>query len=422
MTLLTKCALLGVVFVDLMGQGLFFPIVNTLVMDPGTGFLPKGTSEATRHISYGLVIGSFFLAWFFGAPYISRLSDVFGRRRTILFCLAGTFAGYVLTIVALSVDSLTLLIVGRVVTGFTAGNQPIAQAALIDGSVDEADRGRNMGHFITGSSLALVGGPLIGGIFSDPAILGPIASLKLPFYVALALVAAAGLLIVFGYRDVRKTETAGYRFRAFELIDVLLKVRRYPLVMRALAVLLFFHLANITFYVFISNYMASEFGFRTLGTSMVMAVIGVALAVSSGLLVVPAQRRFTKITIIGFTHLVWAACAVAIALSGSAIFAFVMIFCFYFAFGIAYPTMLSVFAATVGPDEQGWVMGITIAAFTAVGGVMSLLGGYLAGINIDLPFAVVSGAALIGIGVMLIVWRHPSMDRINRRVGAASGA
>ena len=38
---------------------------------------------------------------------------------------------YVITIVALSMDSLWLLIMGRAITGFTAGNQPIAQAAMI---------------------------------------------------------------------------------------------------------------------------------------------------------------------------------------------------------------------------------------------------------------------------------------------------
>ena len=139
-----KIALLFVVFVDLLGQGLVFPIINALIMEPGSGFLPADASDATRHSNYGLVIGIFFLLWFLGAPYISKLSDVIGRKNAILICLFGALSGYVITIVALHQSSLWLLILGRGITGLTAGNQPIAQAAMIDVSVDDADRARNV--------------------------------------------------------------------------------------------------------------------------------------------------------------------------------------------------------------------------------------------------------------------------------------
>ena len=55
------------VFVDLLGQGLVFPIINALIMESDSSFLPNGTSDATRHLYYGLVIGAFFLCWFLAA-------------------------------------------------------------------------------------------------------------------------------------------------------------------------------------------------------------------------------------------------------------------------------------------------------------------------------------------------------------------
>lgn len=57
MMALAKFALLAVVFVDLIGQRLVFPIINTLMMDPQQSFLPASTPEATRQFNYGLVIG-----------------------------------------------------------------------------------------------------------------------------------------------------------------------------------------------------------------------------------------------------------------------------------------------------------------------------------------------------------------------------
>ncbi|MEM7461129.1 MAG: MFS transporter [Pseudomonadota bacterium] len=411
MSTLAKIALLFVVFIDIIGQGLVFPIINTLIMEPTSGFLPSNASDATRHLNYGLVIGIFFLSWFIGAPYISKLSDVIGRKPAILICLFGALAGYAITIVSLYTESLILLILGRAITGFTAGNQPIAQAAMIDGSTDETDRARNMGYIITGVSFGLVGGPIIGGFLSDPTIVGSIASLKLPFFAAFALVVIAILLVVFAFTDSRQQRDP-FVFRPFEVFEILWRVSKFPLVIRICMVFVFFHIANVTFYIFIENYMTSRFGFETFGNSMVMLVIGFALAFSSTFLVTPTLARFSKQTVILANFVVWGLCGAAIILIPYAWMCFIPIFCFYFIFGVSYPTFLSMFSASVSDEEQGWVMGITIAMFTMVGGIMSLLGGELMSIDIYLPFYIVVAATVIGVLVMSIVWNKPEIHEL----------
>ncbi len=115
MSSLAKFALLAVVFVDLIGQGLVFPIINELVMDPKLVFFPVSSSDATRHYDYGLVIGIFFLAWFLGAVYIAKLSDTIGRKNAIMICLFGALVGYLITIASLFMDSLWMLILGRAI-------------------------------------------------------------------------------------------------------------------------------------------------------------------------------------------------------------------------------------------------------------------------------------------------------------------
>ena len=62
-------------FVDLIVPGLVFPIINSLIMEPTGDFLPKSAPDAVRHVDYGLVIGSFFLAWFLGVVYVAKLSN-----------------------------------------------------------------------------------------------------------------------------------------------------------------------------------------------------------------------------------------------------------------------------------------------------------------------------------------------------------
>ena len=419
MSYLAKVTMLFVVFVDLLGQGLVFPIINSLVMEPSTSMLPQDTSEAMRHFNYGLIIGVFFLCWFFGAPYISKLSDVIGRKNAILICLFGALAGYALTIAALYMSSFVMLILGRAITGLTAGNQPIAQAAMVDGSVDEEDRNRNMGYIITGVSFGLVGGPIIGGFLSDPIILGSLASIKLPFYASFVLVAIAIFLVLFFFKDQhdKVAERQPFVFRPAEIFESLWLIRNYPVVVRLTAVFFFFHIANLSFYIFVDNYLTSRFGYGTFGGSMVMLTIGAALAFSSTFLVVPAQKRFSKEAILGTTFVVWAVSAAAFVASPIAILTFIPIFCFYFIFGIAYPTFLGLYSAAVNDEEQGWIMGVTIAVFTLIAGVISLIGGELIGLDLDIPFYGVIVAALIALLVMFLAWNKPEIKALTRKSG-----
>ncbi|MES0883065.1 MFS transporter [Roseibium sp. SCP14] len=419
MPFLAKVTMLFVVFVDLLGQGLVFPIINSLIMEPSTSMLPRDTTDAVRHFNYGLIIGVFFLCWFFGAPYISKLSDVIGRKNAILICLFGALGGYALTIAALYMNSFLLLILGRAITGLTAGNQPIAQAAMVDGSVDDEDRNRNMGYIITGVSFGLVGGPIIGGFLSDPILLGSIASIKLPFYASFVLVAFAIFMVLTFFKDQHDqvAERQPFVFRPAEIFESLWLIKNYPIVVRITVVFFFFHIANLSFYIFVDNYLTSRFGYGTLGGSMVMLTIGAALAFSSTFLVVPAQKRFSKEAILGITFVVWAISGAAFVASPVAILTFIPVFCFYFVFGIAYPTFLGLYSAAVNDEEQGWIMGVTIAVFTLIAGIISLIGGELIGLNLDIPFYVVIVAALIALLVMFLAWNKPELKALTRKSG-----
>jgi len=53
-----RLSLMLVVFVDVMGQGLILPIINTLLIDPSSKFLEAGTTHGTRELLYGLLLGS----------------------------------------------------------------------------------------------------------------------------------------------------------------------------------------------------------------------------------------------------------------------------------------------------------------------------------------------------------------------------
>ena len=233
-----RLSLMMVVFVDVMGQGLILPIINTLLISPSSDFLPSGTSHGTRELLYGLLIGSFYVFWFFGAAYISKLSDYVGRKKGIVICLLGALAGYVLTVIAIEASSYVLLLLGRAISGFTAGNQPIAQAALVDISRSDEERGRNMGKVVAASALGLVAGPLIAGLLSDPGLLGAYASLELPFIFAALLVFLTLVAVLVYYHDAR-TERRKIDFGLAEVFVNLWRIRTRPTILKLAAVFFF---------------------------------------------------------------------------------------------------------------------------------------------------------------------------------------
>ena len=414
MPTIAKITLLFVVFVDLIGQGLVFPIINALIMEPSGAFLPTSTSDAVRHVDYGLVIGIFFLAWFLGVVYVAKLSDSIGRKNALMVCLSGALIGYVLTIVSLYMNSLWLLILGRAVTGFTAGNQPVAQAAIIDSSTDDANRDRNMGYLVTGVSFGLVVGPILGAVLADREFLGKYASFEMPFYGALVLVAVAIGMVLMFFNDIR-TEREPFVFRPSEIFESLWRVTKHPLVLKLMPAYACFMVANVTFYIFVDNYLTSAFGYGIIGSSAAFLTIGVAVAYSSTFLVATAQKQFDKKQIVGASLAIMAISAIAYIASPIALLCYVPIFAFYFMFGVSYPTLLGIFSSSVSEADQGWVMGITTAVFTLAGGVMSLTGGEMMSFDIRLPFYVVIAAALLGLVFIASGWSKPDIRRLTRK-------
>jgi len=408
---LSKLGLLFVVFVDLMGQGLLFPIVNALMMDPADGLLPAGTSAAARHFNYGLVIGVFYLAWFLGAVYISKLSDSIGRKTGILICLAGALVGYVLTIAAIAMGSLWLLLIGRAITGFTAGNQPIAQAAMADLSRNDAEKTKNMGYVVTALSLGLIAGPLVAGLLSDKSVLGDYASLSLPFYFAMVTVVIAAALILFFFED-KLQERAPLAVGPADVFRLVWRVVEQPTVLRIAAVYFFFMLVWNTAYVFIDNYLSSRFGVSTFGTSMEMLAIGATLVISSAVLVSIVNQRFSKQSVVLGAAAVFAISCLVIVVSTSVIPVYLAPLPMAVAFAVGYPTLLSLFSAAVSDSEQGWVMGVTTALWTLGAGLTSLLGGELMAGGLTYPFLFAMGAALLSIVLIATLWRTPEIGKL----------
>ena len=411
--MLLRLSLMMVVFVDVMGQGLILPIINTLLIDPSSHFLPSDTSHGTRELLYGLLLGAFYIFWFLGAAYISKLSDYIGRKNGIVICLVGALAGYILTVIAIETSSYILLLLGRAISGFTAGNQPIAQAALIDISRDDDERTRNMGKVVAALALGLVAGPLIAGLLSDADVMGSYATLELPFIVAAVLVFVTLVLVVVFFHDAR-TERRKIDFGVSEVFLNLWRIRGRPTIIKLAAVWFFYELGLNAFFIYMDDYTIEVFKFDTLQNSVLMTIFGLTMAAASGLLVGPLTARFRKIPIVTAAVVIMAVFLTVFLLNGISWLAYVLVVPIVIGFAIGYPTLLSLFAASVGEDEQGWVMGVTIALFTLGSGLIALAGGAMMTINANLPFMTGIASFVLTLIFIATLWRQPDIRALDQ--------
>lgn len=406
--------LLFVVFLDLMTQGLVIPILITILLDPSAGFLPSHDTAALRQVDFGAVMAVFFLSWFIGAAYISKLSDFIGRKEGILVCLTGNLIGYLLTIAALLLDSLALLFVARAISGFTAGNQPIAQAALIDISENDEQKTRYLGYVLASVSISLVVGPLMGGLLSDKSVLGSIASNELPFYAVSVLVVVNIAMVMLFFQNKRPGRRP-IKVRPVEAFLTLYEAAKQPVVVKLSLVFFFGQLALNGFYVFMDDYYYALFGFGTLENAIALVVLGAAMGLASIYLLPPVNRRYRKIPTIAAALAVMGLSAVASAGNSSEWLAYALIVPFIVAFALYYPTLLTMLSASVDQDHQGWVMGVAVALFTLGAGLVSIVGGPLMSIDVHAPMIISAVASVVALVLVYALWRGDDIRRLDPR-------
>jgi DHA1 family tetracycline resistance protein-like MFS transporter len=341
------------VTLDVLALGLMIPVLPRIVLE----FMGGDTAGAAE--MFGLFSTVWALMQFLCSPLLGVLSDRYGRRPVLLISCLGLGLDYVFMAVA---PSLTLLFIGRIVSGIASATISTGFAYMADITPEE-DRARAFGVIGVAFGLGFVVGPAIGGLLGS---LDP----RLPLWAAAG---ACFLNAAFGWFVLPESLPPGRRMafawkRANPIGAFRLLANQRQLVGLAAANFLV-ELANKVMPSVFVLYATYRYGWTETNVGLTLALVGICAAIVQGALVGPMVARLGERRTLALALACGALGMVAYGLApdGGWFLLGVPLMCMGTLSG---PSIMGLMSRLIGPSEQGQLQG----ANTSLSSVAGLFG------------------------------------------------
>lgn len=376
----TKLVLFLIVFVDLLGFGIMIPMLSIL----------SRRFDATATELGGLMFVYSFMQ-FFVAPIWGSLSDRYGRRPILLITIAGQAAAYLWA--GFAGDYMSLL-VSRVFAGIFAANISTASAYMADITKPE-DRAKGMGLIGAAFGLGFVFGPAIGGGLLQFGLMAP--SIVAFAICSLNLIAA---FFVLGEpsTDSRARSEARRRISIRDLRDIVESPRYFiPISIFFLLTFAFVQL-EVTFIYFILD----RFGFSQSKALMLLAFLGVVMAVIQGGVIGRLTKVFAEarlvltgsiFIVIGLSSLLYSFGLATLIFSLMAV---------AFGYSLTNPCLSALVSKAAPPERQGSVLGVYQSSSSLARILAPLAAGNLYDRRVEFPL-MASILVVVLAGMILVV-------------------
>src|SRR5262245_17241916 len=266
--------ILCTVTLDCLALGIMLPVLPTIVLE----FMGGNTAGAAE--MFGVFATAWGLMQFLCSPLLGALSDRYGRRPVILISCLGMGLDYIFMAIA---PSLTLLLVGRIISGITAATIATSFAYIADVTKPD-ERAKSFGVVGIGFGLGFVLGPAIGGLLGglDP---------RLPFWAAAAaslLNAAYGWFVLpESLPPERRMAFSWKRANPVGALRLLLSHRQLMGLATIDFIVKFAHQVLPAVFVL---YAAHRYGWDETTIGITLALVGLSAAIVQGLIVGPAVK------------------------------------------------------------------------------------------------------------------------------------
>ena len=403
-----KVVIFFTVFIYLLGFGMIIPILPLLSLHYGASAFQAG-----------LLLSVFSFMQFVFAPMWGSLSDKYGRRPILMYCLLGECISYLL--LAWS-RSLEMLFVSRILTGFFGASISTASAYISDITSKE-DRSKGMALIGVAFGLGFLFGPALGGGLT---LIAEKFSTDVHFISGFAAYGVAFLCLatfVFAYfnlkesLNIKKSDVTNITASdSARINNTPQKLNRFARIaqfiqMPVVGILMVsFGLATLAMSMMEATLvllMKEKFNWGIKEVSFGFAYIGICMIVTQGVLV---RRLIPKV---GERNLLRVGLAfMGIGLAGVAFSNHIWMMVIVMTFlalgnGLTNPSIMGSVSLLVAPDEQGAAMG-TNQSLSALGRVIGpALGGLLfSTLGMGSPFVVSGLLCFVALLLVLAIFKQ----------------
>jgi MFS transporter, DHA1 family, tetracycline resistance protein len=397
--------LLFTVFLDFLGLGIIIPIIAPVFLDPAKGALPVEYSFASRTFILGLLMATFPVAQFFGAPILGALSDKYGRKRILLISIFGSAISLLLFGIGISTRKVIVIFCSRILAGFAGGNVATAQSAIADLS-DMQSKARNFGLMGTMFGLGFILGPFLGGKLADSNMVSWF-NYATPFWVAAFLSGINLILISTWLNETLKTPktdasvsfTTGFRNlrKAFSSSHL-----------RIIFSVVFFTVFGFSFFAqFFQVYLIQKFQFNQAHIGMTFAYIGVWIALTQGGITRVLSKHVTPYRTLKFSLLLMSSAFLVLLIPQEAGWLYVALPLVSIFQGITTPNATALISNAASYTEQGEILGINQSVQSAALAIPPIVAGLVTSLDVQLPIILASAATFIAWLIYIILYKNP---------------
>ena len=277
-------------FVNVLGFTILLPVLPFIVQDHGA-----------PEFVYGLLISSYSLFQFIGAPFLGKLSDSKGRKNILLISQAGTLFSWIIfgisfflphTLWGIVGFPLIIITLSRILDGITGGNTPVAEAYIAD--ITTPEEKKTIFSYTGGiAGLGMIIGPGLGGTVASHSSLGSLGTIIFAGFISLITL----FLIQFFLKESlpeekRRPYQKDSFITSFRLYHRIKKLNPPKIIREIFLLRIFFHTMMATYISTIALFLIDVFHFDERELGIFMLVVGIFISFNQ---VVIAKRIMQKL-------------------------------------------------------------------------------------------------------------------------------
>lgn len=350
--LLLPC--LFAIIIDALGFGLVYPVMTALFTNPNSGIVASQTSIHLRHFYLGIGFMLYPLAMFFGASFMGDLSDSIGRKRVLTVCMLGIGISFFLMALGSWLGSLSLLFIGRALSGLMAGSQPIAQASIAD-LTEGSEKAKYMSYISVSYCFGAILGPLIGGITSDTSLVSWFG-FSTPFFLSSILAIIAFIWVHFSFTHISPVHKKP--FHPLRPFTIFIEAFENHSIRKLSMIFLLMQIGFSLYFQFIVVHMRLSFHYTNWQLGAINGMLGLGFAIAL-FIATPLALKYTSVFHIAkYTLLLTGLAQVLSAIVFAEVFQWIMAPIIAGFDMMAFSALLTLFSDAADKHLQGWVMGI----------------------------------------------------------------